>query len=333
MYWIIVFLLKTENKYDRIFPSLGVNMSVGMIVGIALGSLGVLGLLFVIFYFSVFRERIAKKQIRELDRRVQFSHALLIGQDIQYVKRLEIISRTNLLYVDVHTRFLKRFKEIRNKHDCDAEQGVNSLKDFIEDKNFSEYKQNLQQVTELVDRFEELVNTLSSDLLKVVKPEEDCRQSALTYKEQLRRIKQDYYSKESELLLMSSSFSEIFKYIDKRFEEFESLVESAQYDEANTILPEVDRILHEIVIHMNELPTLCTTISVVIPAKIASVEEAYNKMVDLKYPLYHLGVVQTIDGVRLALDEFTKKVRMFKVEGVADKLDEINVFLYKIKSG
>ena len=299
-------------------------MSAGGIVGIVLGSLLLLGGALVAVYFFVLRERIAKRQIREFDRRVQFSHALLIGQDAQYVKRLEIISRTNLLYVDIHTRFLKRFKEIRNKNDGDAEQAVNSLRDFIEDKDFSAFKEAMPQVSSLVDEFENLVNTLNSDLLKVVKPEEDCRQSALTYKEQLRRIKQDYYSKEGELLLMSNSFSEIFKYIDDKFEEFESLVESAQYDEANSILPTIDEILHELVAHMSELPSLCTMVSVVIPNKISSVEETYKTLVQEKYPLYHLCVNNVIEETKATLEEFTKKVRRFEVEGLFEKLEKIN---------
>lgn len=299
-------------------------MSAGGIVGIVLGSLVLLGGALVAVYFFVLRERIAKRQIREFDRRVQFSHALLIGQDAQYVKRLEIISRTNLLYVDIHTRFLKRFKELRNKNDGDAEQAVNSLRDFIEDKDFSAFKEAMPQVSSIVDEFETLVNNLNSDLLKVVKPEEDCRQSALTYKEQLRRIKQDYYSKEAELVLMSNSFAEIFKYIDDKFEEFETLVESAQYDEANSILPTIDEILHELVTHMSELPSLCTMVSVVIPNKISSVEDTYKTLVEEKYPLYHLCVNSVIEEMKATLEEFSKRIRRFEVEGLFERLEKMN---------
>lgn len=299
-------------------------MSAGGIVGIVLGSLVLLGGALVAVYFFVLRERIAKRQIREFDRRVQFSHALLIGQDAQYVKRLEIISRTNLLYVDIHTRFLKRFKELRNKNDGDAEQAVNSLRDFIEDKDFSAFKEAMPQVSSIIDEFETLVNNLNSDLLKVVKPEEDCRQSALTYKEQLRRIKQDYYSKEAELVLMSNSFAEIFKYIDDKFEEFETLVESAQYDEANSILPTIDEILHELVTHMSELPSLCTMVSVVIPNKISSVEDTYKTLVEEKYPLYHLCVNSVIEEMKATLEEFSKRIRRFEVEGLFERLEKMN---------
>ena len=303
------------------------NMTPVQIVLITLGSAVVLAGIMTIIYFFVLRERIYKKQIREIDRRVQFLHALLIGQDAQYVKRLEIISRTNLLYVDIHTKFLKRFKDIRNKNDGDAEQAVESLRDYIDEKNFKAYKANLPQVLQIVDEYDDLVNALNSDLLKVVKPEEDCRQSALTYKEQLRRIKQDYYSKESELVLMAQSFEEIFDFIDKKFEDFETLVESAQYDEANSILPNIDEILHELTIHMSDLPALCTMVSTVVPDKIASVEIAYKELVAQKYPLYHLCVVQTIQEYQRELDYITHQIRIFKINGLSDRLEEMSIKL------
>ncbi len=299
-------------------------MNIGLIVGIALGAVAVLSGLLVIVYFFILRERIFKKQIREIDRRVQFLHALLIGQDAQYVKRLEIISRTNLLYVDIHTKFLKRFKDLKNKNDIDAEGAIDSLRDYIESKNFKAYKENLPRVTQIVDEYDDLVNSLNADLLKVVKPEEDCRQSALTYKEQLRRIKQDYYSKESELVLMSQSFDEVFAFIDKKFEDFETLVESAQYDEANSILPNIDEILHELTIHMSDLPALCTMVSSVIPDKIASVEMAYKELIEQKYPLYHLCVPQTIEEFNKELEDITHQIRIFKVAGLADRLEDIS---------
>lgn len=299
-------------------------MNVGGIVAVSIGCLALLAGIGVLVYFLVFREKKFKKQIRDIDRRFQYLHSLLIGSNAQYVKRLEIISRTNLLYVDVHTKFLKRYKDIRNKNDGDAEQALNSLRDFIDRKDFHSYKENLPRVIQIVDEFDNLVNQLSNDLNKVVKPEEDCRQSALTYKEQLRRIKQDYYSKESELVLMSQSFEEIFKYVDEKFEEFENLVESAQYDEANSILPEIDNILHEFRIHMGDLPALCTMVSSIIPDKIASVETAYKELVHQKYPLYHLCVVQSIEEFEKELEHITHKIRCFEIDGLADRLEEIS---------
>ena len=118
-------------------------------------------------------------------------------------------------------------------------------------------------------------------------------------------------------------FDEIFKYIDNQFEEFESLVESAQYDEANTILPRIDQILHEITTHISDLPALCTTVALVIPEKIATVESAYKELVDQKYPLYHLHVPQTIEEINKKLEQYTHDIRIFSVDNLADKLEDI----------
>ena len=304
-------------------------MTPGQIVGLVLGIVaGLVGIAFVLYFF-VFREKVFKKQLREIDRKFQYLHALLIGQDAQYVKRLEIISRTNLLYVEIHTKYLKKFKEIRDKHDANAQSALNNLRDLLDVKNFKAFKETMLRVNEIVEGYDKEVQALNVELLRVVKPEEDCRQSSLTYKESLRRIKQDYYSKESELVMMSNSFEEVFKYIDQLFEDFEGLVESAQYDEANQILPKIDEILHELTKNMQDLPSLCTMVSIVIPEKIISVENAYKDLVNDKFPLYHLCVVQTLTEMKEQIENFTHRIRLFEINGIGEKLESMSEKLDK----
>ncbi|MCQ2801390.1 MAG: septation ring formation regulator EzrA [Bacilli bacterium] len=304
---------------------MGTGAIIGLVAGIVVGLVGI-GF---ILYFFVFREKVFKKQLREIDRKFQYLHALLIGQDAQYVKRLEIISRTNLLYVEIHTKYLKKFKEIRDKHDANAQSALNNLRDLLDVKNFKAFKETMLHVNEIVEGYDKEVQALNVELLRVVKPEEDCRQSSLTYKESLRRIKQDYYSKESELVMMSNSFEEVFKYIDQLFEDFEGLVESAQYDEANQILPKIDEILHELTKNMQDLPSLCTMVSIVIPEKIISVENAYKDLVNDKFPLYHLCVVQTLTEMKEQIENFTHRIRLFEINGIGEKLESMSEKLDK----
>ena len=80
----------------RLFVS---GATVGIILGV-IGGVIVLGALFVLLYIFVISRNSVKKQIRELEKKYSYLDALLIGQDSQYIHRLEIISRSNLLYVD-----------------------------------------------------------------------------------------------------------------------------------------------------------------------------------------------------------------------------------------
>ena len=309
--------------YAKIIITRNEIMNGGIIALIVIGSILLLaGILFLLYKF-VFEKNQLRRQIRDLDRRFQYLHALLIGQDAQYVKRLEIISRTNLLYADIHTKFLKRFKEVRDKHDAHAQSIINGLKDLADDKKTKALKAALVDAKDAIASYENEVNGLNNALLQVVKPEEECRQASLALKERLRRIKQDYYAKQSDLQLLNESFEEIFKYIDTQFEEFENFVESAQYDDANSVLPNIDRILLEISNAMGELPNLCAMVVSYIPEKIASLENAYEIMIQDNYPLHHLGVSSSIKELKQENDELTTKIKQFNLRGVSDRLDDI----------
>lgn len=272
----------------------------------------------------IIKRNYLKHTILDLDRRFQYLHALLIGQDAQYVKRLEIISRTNLLYVDTHTKFVKRFKEIRDHLDANAQRRVNDIKDLYYDHKIKLVRQELPKVLKTVEDYEKEVNILNNDLLKVIKPEENCRQSSLSLKEQLRRIRQDYYAKQSDLTLVNDSFVEVFKYVDSLFEEFEGYVEAAQYDEANAVLPKIDEIIKELAKILVTIPDLCTLVTTIVPEKLISLENAYQTMTEDKYPLHHLCVKQSISEIKKEVDLLTKRIKHFDLDGVRTKLDDIS---------
>ena len=298
-------------------------MSAGILVLIII--LAVLFLTASIFLIIlIIKRNNLKHTILDLDRRFQYLHALLIGQDAQYVKRLEIISRTNLLYVDTHTKFVKRFKEIRDHLDASAQRRVNDIKDLYYDHKIKLVKQELPKVLEIIDNYEKEVNILNDDLLKVIKPEENCRQSSLSLKEQLRRIRQDYYAKQSDLTLVNDSFVEVFKYVDSLFEEFESYVESAQYDEANSVLPKIEEIVKELAKILVAIPELCTLVTSIVPDKLISLENAYEVMTKDHYPLHHLCVKQSIEEIKKEIDLLTTRIKRFDLEGVRTKLDDIS---------
>ena len=197
----------------------------GLVSIIVASSIVFIGLVFVIYKFVIEKNNM-RRQIAELDRRFEYLHALLIGQDAQYVRRLEIIARTNLIYIEIHTKFLKKFKEVRDKHDAKAQSTINHLKDLRDEKglNAKRLKEEIIDAKALIDAFDREVNDLNSELLSVVKPEEDCRQISLTHKERFRRIKQEYFAKQNNLSLVSESFEQTFGLIDSLFDQFDKLV-------------------------------------------------------------------------------------------------------------
>lgn len=296
----------------------------GLVSIIVASSIVFIGLVFVIYKFVIEKNNM-RRQIAELDRRFEYLHALLIGQDAQYVRRLEIIARTNLIYIEIHTKFLKKFKEVRDKHDAKAQSTINHLKDLRDEKglNAKRLKEEIIDAKALIDAFDREVNDLNSELLNVVKPEEDCRQISLTHKERFRRIKQEYFAKQNNLSLVSESFEQTFGLVDSLFDQFDKLVECANYDDANLMLPKIDKILDEISNDMSKLPNLCTMVTTYIPDKISSLENAFEIMQRDHFPLEHLCVKSAIREMKDEVNVYTTKIKRFDLKNVDEELNNI----------
>ena len=305
----------------RVFDATSPNL--GMIIGLSVAGVIVLVGIYIALHFTLFASLRYKKQVYELSRRFEYLHALLFGQDSQYIKRIEYISRVNLLYVDQHVNFNKRFKEIRDKSDSAAQTAINNLKDLLAERNYKGLVAALPDARIVLNNYDEEVNSLSNDLSTVIRPEEECRQAAATLKSNLRTIKQDFYIKQADLSLVFDSFDRVFARIDEGFASFESYVESAKYEEAQEILPKLESVINELGRCLAELPTLCVTISSLIPDKFASLENRYAEMKAAEFPLHHLYVVDTLNEMKMRLEAISKRVQNFDLRDVSVQLDEI----------
>ena len=261
---------------------------VGLVFLIIAGTLVVGAGLFLLYYFVISRNRI-KRQIRELEKKYSYLDALLIGQDSQYIHRLEIISRTNLLYVDKHEKFSRRFKEIYENDDRFAESMIRQLNALINNKQYKNIKSVISDAKKAMSTFEDKVNTLDNDLYVLIKPEEDSRQSILKLKENYRRVKQTFYANSSDLDLVSSSINQVFDKLDQMFIDFETHIESAEYDEAQALLPTIGKVVSALESALSQLPNLCILVNTVIPEKISELKKNYEEVEAQGLPLYNLS--------------------------------------------
>ena len=277
--------------------------------------------LLVLLYFTLGVHYRMKSQVSDIYQKFEYLHALLFGQDSQYVKRIEMISRTNLIYGDILLTLGRRFKDIRDNSDSAMQTEVNHIRDLLGDRNYKTLKLELPKVKEELADYEEKVNTLNEDLKQVFAPEEECRAFSLSLKDKLRQTKQDYYVKQTDLSLVASSFEAAFKRLDEVFGRFESLVESGHYEEAKEELKDAPAVINELSRDLIVLPNLCLTIQSVIPDKINSLKERFEMMIEEGYPLHMILGRERIAEMRDELDAITAQVQQFKLSNVQESLD------------
>lgn len=301
-------------------------LSTGEQVAIIAASIGgaiILGvLLFLLYHFVISRNRI-KHQVRELQKKYSYLDALLIGQDSQYIHRLEIISRTNLLYVDKHEKFSRRFKEIYENDDKFAESMLKQLNALINNKQFKNIKTVIGDTKKAMKVFEDKVNALDNDLYTLIKPEEDSRQSILKLKENYRRVKQTFYANSSDLDLVSSSINQVFDKLDQMFVEFETHIESAEYDDAQGLLPTISKVVTALESALSQLPNLCILVNTVIPEKIEDLKKDYEVLEAQGLPLYNLAFQTKLGEWSNDLNIIRTRLTKLQIGNIMESLDAL----------
>ena len=293
------------------------------IIAASIGGAIILGvLLFLLYHFVISRNRI-KHQVRELQKKYSYLDALLIGQDSQYIHRLEIISRTNLLYVDKHEKFSRRFKEIYENDDKFAESMLKQLNALINNKQFKNIKTVIGDTKKAMKVFEDKVNALDNDLYTLIKPEEDSRQSILKLKENYRRVKQTFYANSSGLDLVSSSINQVFDKLDQMFVEFETHIESAEYDDAQGLLPTISKVVTALESALSQLPNLCILVNTVIPEKIEDLKKDYEVLEAQGLPLYNLAFQTKLGEWNNDLNIIRTRLTKLQIGNIMESLDAL----------
>ena len=293
------------------------------IILIIIGSLALIVVLIILLYVFAFSRRSIKKQIRDLENKYSFLDAMLVGTDSQYVHNLELISRTNLLYVEKYNIYYKKFNEVLNNDDKYVASLIQQLKSLVSSNQYKNIKIVISDTRKALSTFEDAVNALDAELYELVKPEEQARQEILKLKENYRRVKQTYYTNADDLELVSSSFSKIFEKLDFMFGDFENHIESAEYDEANELIPTISKVIKALESTLVELPNLCVMVQTVVPEKIEELTSEYNATERMGVPLFNISYRHKVEEWKKTLQQLRKKLVDLETSGVAEEIERI----------
>ena len=304
------------------------GLSTELIIGVVVSCVFALFLLILVGYLALSKFYLNKKKCRkQLDiyqSKYEYLHALLTGQDNSYIQRLEIISRTNLLYSDIHASYFKRSKEIRDTTDQKYQDILFQLQNYLEENKTREFKYYLKENLPILKQYEDAVNSLNNDLVNVIRPEEEARQMSLNEKEKLRDVKSKFNFNENDLTFVASSFQQVFAKIDRKFNDFDDLVENANYDDAKSIIPEVDKVLNLLDKLIDEIPPLVKEVNENIPSKVKKLSEEYERIMKEGKPLTHLQVEVLVGQIDEALDTERSNIKNLAVSHIKEETEEIN---------
>ncbi|MCR5309680.1 MAG: septation ring formation regulator EzrA [Bacilli bacterium] len=295
-----------------------------VILFISIGSVILVGfVLFILFKFG-FKRTKCKRQLKDLDKKVNYLKGLLTGQDASGVRRLEVISRSNLLYGDIYDEHQNDFKVILEDYSKPADLAINRLRTALARKDYKSFKILHTEAKKVITSFEDKLLLFDKDLYEILKPEEDLRSEAVRIKEDYRNIKQRFSNNTKELEMIAGIFNKVFSKIDVQFDKFEHLLECADYSEAKELLPKIAQVITALGRAISELPNLCQQIEKIIPEKIMLLSTDFIDVEKTGIPLFHLAYKKRIEAWQSEIKGVKDQLSELKLSGAQAKLDSVS---------
>jgi len=307
-----MYLLLEDNVFQTTWFSVIIAICIGLV------SLGVI----LLASFFWYRHSI-KKTIRDLDVRYNNIHDSVTSNCYTMIQRLEIISHNNSNFDAIYQSYRTRYNEIFSKQDKDCFVAIQSLKSLISTKKYKGIKSIIDSTKKTLDCYKRDSVDLSNDLQSILKKEDDLQSMMVTWKEKFRNLKQIYSDNVDSLESLSKSFEILFSHITNIFSQFEESLNMADYDKANELIPQAEKIIEATSKAICELPTINALAEQVIPQKLKDLVLEYNNMRSEGYILHHLSFEKKIERINNELNECREKLRKLNVKNVNESFDKI----------
>ncbi len=317
IYNLVMILMAMENIIISIVCSIG-------------GVLALIVIILVLEKFVFFKNR-CKKELREIGNKYEYLHGLLKGEISQNIAKLEFISRTNLFYCEIHASFSKKYKEIKDNLDTQAKEIKDELNDLYYGKQYKEFKKRYKECLPLINEFSDKTDELSKELIDKLKPEEDARQRILELKERFREVKSLYNNNENELSYINDSFQKVFDKIETNFKQFESLLDSAKYEEANALLPNIEKVLEELIKLINITPKYIKEVNEILPNEIDNLLREYKELILQGLPLKTFDIEGVIENINHQIESIKVDLRSLHMTRIEKKIENIHIQLQEVK--
>ena len=203
---------------------------------------------------------------------------------------------------------------------------------MIANKNYKNIRIVIDDVKKAVQTLEDNVNALDKDLYYVIKPEEELRQQILKLKEAYRAVKQTFYASSSDLELVISSFNKAFDKLEAAFTEFETHIDSAEYDDATNLLPIISNVVNALKSALEQMPNLCILVTKIIPNDIDELTNKYTELERSGYPLFHLSYRTHADDWNYRISQLKKKLVALQISGAHEECNALQTEILEMSA-
>ena len=156
---------------------------------------------------------------------------------------------------------------------------------------------------------------LLSEIKDVTKNEEKYRSIVIKLKSKYRGLNREYQDHKQLYDDMQEAIELQLENIERRFLDFERVMEESDYAEVVHITKALDEMIDHMEIIVSEMPDVLLMAKQIIPNRISEVSMNYEAMTKEGYPLDYLNIEYNIDESNKNIELLLDKVKVLNLEG------------------
>ncbi len=207
-----------------------------------------------------------------------------------------------------------RFDELREHRLSIIDDMLIDLDIYIDKKDYKTCVYRLAKTELEIYKARESAEYLLDEIKEITLSEEKYRAIVTKLKTKYRELNKEFQDHKQMYDEMQEAVGLQLENIERRFLDFEKVMEKNEYTEVVHIVKALDQMIEHIEIVIREVPDLLLMAKQIIPNRMKEVKDLYDDMVKQEYPLDYLNIDYNLEESRKNIDQILDKIRVLNLE-------------------
>ena len=214
-----------------------------------------------------------------------------------------------------YNRWQEKFNEIKEKRITLIDDMLIDLDVYVDKRDYKSCGYRIAKVEIEIYKVREAAEHLLEEIKDITLSEEKYRAIVIKLKAKYRSLNKEFNEHRELFDFMQEAIEMQLENIERRFLDFEKVMESNEYNEVVHICKALDTMIEHMEIVINELPDILLMANKIIPNRMKEVESINKEMTDKGYVLDYLNIDYNIEESRKNIDKIIDRVKVLNLEG------------------
>ena len=280
---------------------------------LVLGSYLVICIIIVIVALHFIRRGITnryRKQVKELEVAKNMVASTPVSLELSKVEPIIKNDKMEEKYND----WQEKFDDLREKKLAQIDDMLIDLDIYIDKRDYKTCLYRLAKAELEIYKAHESADYLLDEIKEITLSEEKYRAIVIKLKTKYRELNKDFQNHKQMYDEMQEAIELQLENIERRFLDFEKVMEKNEYNEVVHIVKALDTMIDHISIVIKEVPDLLLMAKQIIPARMQEIKELNDDMEKQEYPLDYLNIDYNLEESKKNIDHILDKIRVLNLE-------------------